>query len=73
MEQKEKVHLCRVMVEERVWYSTLINAYMTVLDQLVTVGTDFDRLPNLMSDLKECSSSPSILPEAKRDFIEVRL
>ena len=61
------------MVEERVWYSTLTNTFMTVLDQLVTVGTDFDRLPNLMSDLKESSSSPSILPEAKRDFIEVRV
>ena len=61
------------MVEERVWYSTLINAFMTVMDQLVTVGTDFDRLPTLMSDLKESSSSPSILPEAKRDFVEVQM
>lgn len=63
--------MSRIMVEERVWFATLINAFMTVLDQLVIVGSDFDRLPNLMADLKESTSSPSILPEAKRDFIEV--
>ena len=63
--------MSRIMVEERVWFSTLINAFTTVLDHLVTIGGDFERLPSLMSDLKESSASPSILPESKRDFIEV--
>ena len=30
-EQKEKVHLIRVMVEERMWFSALTNAFIGVL------------------------------------------
>ena len=33
---------------------------------------DLERLPGLMSELKESSNSPSILPENVRDYVEVR-
>lgn len=38
--------------------------------EAVIVG-DMSRLQSVMKDLKECSSSPSILPEHARDMVEV--
>jgi hypothetical protein len=69
-EQKEKVHMSRLIVEERVWFSTLGSALKSVLDNEVMLSSDLERLPELICDLNKTSSTPSILPEDMKNFIE---
>lgn len=87
-ELKEKVHMSRLMVEERVWFSLVSNALKSVLvsyhsshlcsksrslqDNEVTLTNDLERLPQLIEEMTSSTSSPSILPEPVRDYIEVR-
>ncbi|XP_019849524.1 PREDICTED: metastasis suppressor protein 1-like isoform X1 [Amphimedon queenslandica] len=69
-ELKERVHMSRLMVEERVWFASLSNAFKSVLDNEMTLASDLERLPELVEELKESTGSPSILPEGIRDYVE---
>ena len=69
-ESRERMYISRAIVEERLWFCGLANAFKLVMDVHVNMMGDVEGLQKILTNMESLSAKPNILADTVQQFID---
>eukprot|EP00731_Ephydatia_muelleri_P026914 Em0018g1014a len=69
-ESRERMYISRAIIEERLWYCGLANAFKLVMEVHVSMMGDVESLQKVLTNMETSSAKPNILTDSVQQFVD---